>query len=92
MQQHGTNSSSWPQASVTPVSDNDELGTGQITMTDNGTGTVQPAEGHLVFVPKGHGYSIFPITDVATDDGSAIIDHAEALHHVHELLENGEDG
>ena len=59
-------------------------------MTDTGTGTVQPPEGTLVFVPKGHGFYVFPITDDPNDDGAKIIDQAIALHHVTESLDNGE--
>lgn len=73
----------WPTPGATPRTQN---------VTDYGTGTVTPADGILVFVPKGHGFYIFPTPDDPTDDGSAVIDHAEALHHVHDLLENGEDG
>ncbi len=46
----------------------------------------------LVSVPEGSAIIIIPITDSATDDGAAIIDHAEALHRVHELLDTGTDG
>lgn len=50
--------------------------------------------GHTVFVPHGHAAWIYPvpaIADSATDDGSQILDEA-ALHHVVELIDEGEDG
>ena len=46
----------------------------------------------IVLVPEGCSILIFPVTDSATDDGAQIIDQAIALHHVTELLDDGEDG
>lgn len=47
---------------------------------------------HMIAVPANHIAIILPITDNADDDGAAIIDSAIALHHVTDMLENGEDG
>ena len=58
-------------------------------VSDDGTGTVAPVEGKLVYVPPGHGFYLFPITDSTDDDGAQIIDSA-AAHHVTDALDNGE--
>lgn len=50
------------------------------------------ARAYTIAVPAGHYAIIVPISDDASDAGAQIIDHAEALHRVHELLESGEDG